>query len=204
MQPEELIVNSPSNTFLSDDELQGLIPDLTTREELNEWERKNILKGHNWAFNQRNLKRRDPFSEEFVQSLHRKMFDYTWKWAGTYRNTEKNIGVKVIQIRECMVNLVEDAKCWLADKMEIDELAIRFHHKLVVIHPFPNGNGRHARLIADLVCVKLGTAAFTWGHDDIVSSEENRIRYITALKEADGGNLKNLLLFARSGSSKSG
>jgi Fic-DOC domain mobile mystery protein B len=201
MRREDLIGSGPANTPLSGDELLDLIPDLTTKQELNEWERENILVARKWALSPRNLKHCDPFSEEFVRKLHYRMFDRTWNWAGTYRKTEKNIGVKVFQIRECLVNLLEDAKFWLKEKMETDELAIRFHHKLVLIHAFPNGNGRHARLIADVVLAKVGAAAFSWGFSDTVPISEIRSQYIKALKEADDGNLKNLVLFARSGAS---
>jgi len=159
------------NTPLSPEEQDDLIPDLSTREELNEWERQNILEASAWALNPRNLNRQDPFSEAYVRELHLRMFDQTWKWAGAYRTTEKNIGISHYQIREALPALLGDARYWREHQIfEPDELAVRFHHKLVWIHPFADGNGRHARLIADVVVRRLDRPVFTWGSADIVTS----------------------------------
>jgi Fic-DOC domain mobile mystery protein B len=193
-----LFQDSPGNTPLSEEELQGLIPALATKHELNEWERENILQARRWALAPRQIKTCDPLSEPFIRKLHEKMFDETWKWAGTYRNTEKNIGLRVIQIREGIANLIEDAKYWIADKMPFDEVAARFHHRLVYIHPFPNGNGRHARLLSDILLIKNGHPEFDWGRSDLGPKGDIRARYIAALQAADGGNISDLLKFARS------
>jgi len=187
------------NTPLSPEEQDDLIPDLTTKEELNEWERQNILEASAWALGQRNLNRRDPFSEAYVRELHRRMFDQTWKWAGVYRTTEKNIGIPHDRIREALPALLGDARYWVEHRtFAPDELAVRFHHKLVWIHAFANGNGRHARLMADVVARRLGKPVFTWGRADIVRAGDFRRSYIDALRAADKNDIQPLLAFARS------
>jgi hypothetical protein len=126
-----LFTTGDGNTPLSPEEQDDLIPDLTTKEELNEWERQNILEASAWALDPRNLNRQDPFSEAYARELHLRMFDQTWKWAGAYRSTEKNIGIPHYQIREALPALLGDARYWVEHQtFEPDELAVRFHHKL--------------------------------------------------------------------------
>lgn len=187
------------NTPLSPEEQDDLIPDLTTKEELNEWERQNILVAYAWATEPRNLSRRDPFAEAYVRELHLRMFDQTWKWAGTYRTTEKNIGVPHYQIREALAALLGDARYWVEHRtFEPDEAAVRFHHRSVWIHPFANGNGRHARLMADVIALKSGRRVFTWGGADIARAGDFRRSYIEAFRAADKNDIRPLLEFARS------
>ena len=187
------------NTPLSWEEQTGLIPNLATRDELNEWERQNILEAYGWALDPRNMGRQDPLTEPFVRKLHRRMFDQTWSWAGRYRNTEKNIGVPCHQIRDSLAALLGDARYWLDQRtFAPDENAIRLHHRLVFIHPFANGNGRHARLLADVVAQRQGRPVFTWGGADIVRAWDSRKSYIEALRAADRNEIGPLLAFARS------
>jgi len=194
-----LFATGDGNTPLSPEEQDELIPDLTTKEELNEWERQNIFEAYSWALNPRNLNRQDPFAEAYVRELHRRMFDQTWKWAGIYRATEKNIGIPHHQIREALAGLLGDARYWVEHQTyEPDELAVRFHHRLVWIHPFANGNGRHARLMADVVVRRQGRPAFTRGSADIVQAGDFRRSYIDALRAADKSDIQPLLAFARS------
>lgn len=195
---EELVQSGDHNTPISAEELDGLIPNLATKQELNEWERDNILSARTWALKDRNLKRCEPVTEAFIRDLHKRMFGKTWKWAGQYRRTEKNIGISAFKIPESLACLIGDAKYWIEEKWDVDEIAIRFHHRLVSIHPFPNGNGRHARLHADIVAVKLGHDAYTWGRKDLVAAGSTRTQYIAALKAADAGNLAPLIEFSRS------
>ncbi|MGO8765229.1 MAG: mobile mystery protein B [Limisphaerales bacterium] len=184
-------------TPIAVEELDALIPNLSSQEELNEWERENILEAEKWCFG-RALKTENPCSEEFIRKLHKRMFGRTWKWAGKYRITEKNIGVPAFKIREMLKALLDDAQYWLENKTYgFDEMAVRFHYRLVSIHPFPNGNGRHARLMADILVVRNGLPRFTWGRRDLVSPGGVRAQYIEALKQADQGNLKPLIEFAR-------
>jgi Fic-DOC domain mobile mystery protein B len=193
-----LVSPSDGNTPLSPEELADLIPNLATKTELNEWERQNILLAREWA----TFDRTAPFdmvSDHYIRKLHKKMFDETWKWAGSYRITEKNIGVAVHQIRERLLGLFGDVRYWIENTTYApDEIAVRFHHRLVSIHPFPNGNGRHARLLADVLVMKLGKPTFTWGSANIVEEGSARNRYLEALKAADNGEIQTLLVFARS------
>ena len=187
------------NTPLTPEELSDLIPNLATREELNEWERENILRGRRWALARRNDKTSIPLSDGYIRKLHDRMFDQTWKWAGNYRKTEKTIGVPVPQMREMLVALLGDANFWIENNTyPADEIAVRFHHRLVLIHVFPNGNGRHARLIADVLAVKLARPVFTWGQLSLLKLGEAREKYLQSLRAADAGNLVPLIEFARS------
>ncbi len=126
------------------------------------------------------------------------MFGETWRWAGKYRETERNLAAH-FQIRELLVALLGDATYWVHhDTYSADEIAIRFHHRLVAIHPFPNGNGRHARLMADVMAIKMGRPIFSWGRGEIAARGDARRKYIDALRAADGGEIGLLLTFARS------
>jgi Fic-DOC domain mobile mystery protein B len=185
-------------TPLDPDEAAGLIPKhIATQAELNEWEFVNIAGGQRWA--KRNVKRRELLEETFVRELHRRMFDDTWRWAGTYRNSDKNIGVPWQQVGMRVHQLLENTRFQIEHQtFPVDELAVRFHRDLVWIHPFPNGNGRHARMMADILVMRLGAARFTWGQADLVGGEDARAAYIAALKVADQGDFVPLLAFARS------
>ena len=190
--------SSEGNTPLSHEEPADLIPSLATKEELNEWERENNLQARAWAIEDRTSPADIP-SDEYVRKLHKRMFDQTWKWAGDYRRTEKNIGVPVHEIRERFVTLCGDVRYWIENNTyPPDEIAVRFHHRLTFIHPFPNGNGRHARLIADILLIKLGRDAFTWGSANLVREGEARTKYLEAIRAADEGDIQPLLKFARS------
>jgi Fic-DOC domain mobile mystery protein B len=192
----KITATSDGNTPLSREELADLIPNLATKEELNEWERENILPAREWAVGDR-TSAVDMACDEYVRKLHGKMFDQTWKWAGEYRHTEKNIGIPFHEIRESLVVLFGDVRYWIENKTySPDEIAVRFHHRLVLIHPFPNGNGRHARLIADVLAMKLGRPAFTWGSANIVEQGEARNKYLEAIRAADNGDIQPLLKFA--------
>jgi Fic-DOC domain mobile mystery protein B len=127
------------------------------------------------------------------------MFDQTWRWAGQYRSTEKNIGIPHYQIREALPALLGDVRYWVEHRtFEPDELAVRFHHRLVLIHPFANGNGRHARLMADVFLRRQDRPGFTWGGADMVRAGDFRRRYIDALRAADRNDIQPLVVFARS------
>lgn len=184
-------------TPLDPDEAAGLIPrHITTQGELNEWEQTNILEGAQWALKQ---KKRELLDEAFVRDLHRRMFSQTWKWAGNFRQTDKNIGVDWRQIPVHLRNLLDDAKAQIEfQSYPADALALRFHHRLVWIHAFANGNGRHARLMADLLIQRLGRPAFSWGGQSLVAANQKRNAYLDALRSADKRDYQPLLQFARS------
>lgn len=186
-------------TPLDPDESAGLLPGhIATREQLDEWEAENILEGQRWA--EGAAKRRDILDDVFLRELHRRMFGRTWKWAGTYRSSEKNLGVAPARIAEDVRELLENTKAQIAGKVApIDEAAARFHHRLVWIHPFPNGNGRHARLLTDLLLVANGAEPFTWGRSDLEHAGEARERYLAALRAADARDFAPLLAFVRGG-----
>jgi Fic-DOC domain mobile mystery protein B len=193
-----LATTGDGNTPLSADELADLVPSLATKEELNEWERENILLAREWTTRNR-TRLSDIASDRYVRKLHLQMFDQTWKWAGQYRRTEKNLGVPFEEIRERLATLFGDVRYWMENTTyPHDEIAVRLHHRLVVIHPFPNGNGRHARLVADVLVAKLGRPALTWGSTDLIQQGGARVRYLAALRLADCGDLQPLVEFALS------
>jgi Fic-DOC domain mobile mystery protein B len=185
-------------TPLSDEEKEGLrLPHVTNRSELNLWEQRGIIDAEKWAF------RRKPeriLSEEFIRELHRRMFGKVWKWSGTWRKSDKNIGGPWWRIGADLRDLCADALLWVEHgSYPPDEIAARLHHRLVSIHCFPNGNGRHARLLADLVLVHLLVRErFSWGGENLVDAGECRRRYIAALHAADRGDYGLLLEFVRS------
>ena len=186
-------------TPLDPDEAAGLVPShITTQADLNAWEQANILQAVRWVARQ---KKRDLLTEGFVRDLHRRMFDQTWKWAGTFRQSNKNIGVDWTQVAVKLRNLLDNTRFQIDHKVfEPDELVVRFHHQLVWVHAFPNGNGRHARLMADVLAQQLGRPRMTWGGADVelVSMGTVRDRYLKALREADQGQWSGLIAFARS------
>jgi Fic-DOC domain mobile mystery protein B len=186
----------PGATPLDADELACLIPKhITTQGELNEWEQLNIEQGETWARRQR----KDILDEAFVRQLHKQMFGETWSWAGSFRKSDKNIGVEWQQVSVKLRNLLDDVRYQIDHATySPDEIAARFHHRLVAIHPFPNGNGRHARMMADLLIQKLGQPRFTWGSKSLTEATETRTSYIDSLRAADSGNIQPLLAFVRS------
>lgn len=191
----------PGATPLDPNEAEGLIPEhIATQGQLNEWELANIVEAERWAFNPRARNRLDLLSPEFMQLLHQRMLGRTWRWAGILRKTEKNIGVAPEQIAERLRNLCKDVQAQIEYRSwPPDEIAARFHHRLVSIHPFANGNGRHARLMTDLLLVRSGQERFTWGAGSLVAEGEVRQRYIDALRSADVRDYTALFAFVRSG-----
>lgn len=187
--------NDEANTPLEPDEREGLIPTyITLRAELNEAEQIGIADADRWAFS----RKRDVLNISFLQALHRRMFGNVWRWAGAYRTTPRNIGIDAYRIAVELTQLVDDTQFWIGNGIyPPDEIAIRFHHRLVFIHAFPNGNGRHARLAADLLIVQLGQKRFSWGSASLVAAAETRQNYVAALRAADGHEITQLLHFAR-------
>ena len=167
---------------------------VTTRAELNELEAKGIAEAEIWLLKTK----KDILCEEFMKTLHKKMFGNVWKWAGMFRKTERNIGVVPYEIQPKLRILFDDIKFWITNKTFSEkEIAVRFHHRLVQIHPFPNGNGRISRIMADLLMRKSGQQSLNWGSDDLTKISELRKEYITALQAADRGNYKPLLNFVK-------
>ena len=187
-------------TPLTGEKLQQLIPaSILTREQLNQWEQANIQEAVRWAFAKRR-KHTTLATQAFLVELHKRMFGQVWKWAGQFRTTNKNIGVDKLELHVELKKLLDDFLVWVEfESFSVDEIAVRFHHRLVWIHLFPNGNGRHARLMADLILVSLGQPKFSWGSgQDLAQAGEVRRRYIEALRAADGHDYGRLLRFVRS------
>lgn len=188
----------PGATPIDPDEAEGLLlSHITNRAELDRWEQDNIKEAEEWGFRR---KPRDLISTDFACRLHKRMFGTVWKWAGVFRKSGKNIGVEAWAIRSSLHDLLEDVKIWIEQKVYVpDEIAARFHHRLVAIHLYANGNGRHARFMADLLLVHiLERPRFTWGSKSLVQTGECRANYISALRAADRHDYRPLLEFVRS------
>jgi Fic-DOC domain mobile mystery protein B len=184
----------PGATPLDPDEAAGLIPvHVTLQRQLDEYEAANILQAAEWL----NARRRgDPLDDRFVHEVHRRMFDQTWTWAGQSRQSDKTIGVPWFNIAVSLRNLLDDVRTQLAySTYSPFEIAVRFHHRLVAIHVFPNGNGRHARIMADLLFHSLSGQRLEWGRDALNVDGDARARYLSALRAADAGDLGPLLQF---------
>jgi Fic-DOC domain mobile mystery protein B len=191
-------INSPPGaTLIEPDDLNDLIPRLTIKEELNEFEHRNIFKAIIAARKSRKLKR-DLLNIDSLTWLHSQMFKDTWQWAGEFRTRQTNIGVEPHQIQDQLAILCADAKYWIENSTyELPVCAVRIHHRLAKIHPFYNGNGRHARLVADLMMFYNGQPEFNWGGRRSLDLEgEIRQRYLAALGKADAGNYNELIQFA--------
>jgi len=187
-------------TPLDEEEKEGLlIRSISTVGELNEAEQLNIQSAVEWTMKKK-FQSRDIFSETFVRELHKRMYRDVWKWAGEFRKTDKNIGVNKLEIPVSLRQLLDDGRYWLENKtFPPDETAIRFKHQLVFIHCFPNGNGRHSRLMADVIASHIfGNKVFPWKEKDLGGKNDSRSIYLRALYEADQGNIQPLLEFARS------
>jgi Fic-DOC domain mobile mystery protein B len=182
-------------TPLDLNEIEGLRhPNIKSQAELNDLEAANIIEGIQWL---RRLRRPDVFSDHFATMLHKRLFGGVWTWAGTFRKTGKNVGIMPVQIQIELAQLLDDAKYWHAHQsFHPVELAVRVHHKLTYIHPFPNGNGRHARIFAEtMLKVTSPTFHLTWGDEETLREGLHRQTYIKSLKFADAGNYIPLLNF---------
>lgn len=190
----------PGQTPLDEDEIDGLlIPTIATREELDEFEQHNIEQAIEWTL-KRSFKLQQILSEDFVKEVHRRMYGDVWSWAGEFRKTDKNIGIDKWKIGTELKILLDDAAYWIKNNVYAeDEIAVRFKHRIVSIHCFPNGNGRHSRLMADIITEKVfKRQVFTWGASNLVQQGDARTIYLTAVKAADAGDITLLMAFARS------
>jgi Fic-DOC domain mobile mystery protein B len=188
-------------TPVTPEEALQLRVSVQSRDELNAFERENILEAREWALSPRTLRRDDLLTEEFLRDLHRRMLRRVWRWAGRFRTSERNMGRPVHTLAMDVRTLLDDARYWLEHgTYPAIETAVRCHHRLVAIHPWVNGNGRHARLMADIIVCARGGEPLSWGRSaDLVAPSVLRTRYLTALREADAGNHGPLLTFATGG-----
>ncbi|MEX0610434.1 MAG: mobile mystery protein B [Balneolaceae bacterium] len=187
-------------TPLDEDEKEGLlIPTIATREELDEFEQQNIEESMQWVFN-RSVKAETILTEKFICNLHKRMYGDVWAWAGKFRKTDKNLGIDKWQIPMALKNLCDDTLFWIQkETFTADEITLRFKHRIVSIHCFPNGNGRHSRLMADIIISTVyKMPLFSWGTDDLVNEGKVRSNYLKAVRAADNGDFELLLKFARS------
>jgi Fic-DOC domain mobile mystery protein B len=191
-----LYLEEDGATPLTSDERKGLIlTHVTLRRELNELEQKNIFEADSWAFQ----RKRNVLDEGFLRGFHRRMFSNVWSWAGEYRTTERNLGVAPWKIQPKLHQIIDDVRYWIEHQTySPDEIDVRFHHRLVAVHTFPNGNGRWSRLAADILVVSLGSPRFTWGRANLQTASDVRKQYIDALHAADDHDLMKLIAFARS------
>jgi Fic-DOC domain mobile mystery protein B len=173
---------------------------ITNRSDLNEAEQENILKGSAWARrNRRTPEATDILTDNFVRALHAQMFGEVWRWAGSYRQNELNIGIAPHLVPAAVPELLGNVRFWIENQtFPADEIAVRLHHGLTQIHGFANGNGRHAREMADLLIERLGGEAFNWGSGSLQDTGTLRTKYVDALKAADGHDMAPLMEFVRS------
>lgn len=193
------LIYEDGQTPIDEDEKAGLkIKSITTRRDLDEFEQLNIEKAVEWIIHS-NLKAEKILTEQFIKTLHKRMYSDVWKWAGTFRMSEKNLGINWIHIGMELKSLLDDMNYWIENSTyPPDESAIRFKHRLVSIHCFPNGNGRHSRLVADIIIDSIfEKEVFTWHQSNMVKADETRKKYIHSLREADSGNIGPLIDFAR-------
>lgn len=197
---DQMIFDEPDGaTPLDPDEAGGLkLSHISTREELNRWEQENINQAYSWCERRRNKK--NVVSEEFLTTLHKQMFGKVWQWAGDFRRSDKSIGIDWVQVPIELHQLLNDVNYWIEhETYPPDEIAVRFHHRLVWIHLFPNGNGRHARLATDRLLIDVfSLEPFTWGNANIDQQGDVRSQYIQALRQADNHDYDDLMVFVRS------
>lgn len=193
---DHLFEQADGATPLTEEEREGLIPSyITLQNELNEAEQANILEVQEWAF----ARKRNVLDDSFLNGLHQRMFGNVWKWAGQFRRSGKNIGIEAYRIPTDLRQLLNDARYWIEHgTYDPDEIAARFHHQLVYIHPYVNGNGRHARLATDLLLASMDCPSFSWGRANLVDMGETRAMYIDALRAADRHDYGPLRAFVRS------
>ena len=185
---------------ISEEEKEGLlIKTISTRSELDEFEQQNIESAVEWTL-KRKFGADRILTIDFIKELHGQMFNNVWVWAGTFRKTNKNLGVDKAQIPQQASILIDDCKYWINNNTFLpDEIAVRLEYRLVSIHPFPNGNGRHSRLFADILISHIfSREVFSWGRRNLSNPGNLRISYIVALHKADKGDFKSLIKFARS------
>lgn len=180
-------------TPLDPDEADGLIPGwVATRGDLDVVEQANVAAAMQWA-SRRRWSIETLLSDATVRDVHRRMLGDVWNWAGSYRTSEKNIGVPWADVRRAIHDLMADAMAWVDSERPSESLLADFHHQIVSIHPFPNGNGRHGRLMTDLLATVIGVPPSTWGRAPSIDIMVARRHYLDALSAADRGSLEPLL-----------
>jgi Fic-DOC domain mobile mystery protein B len=186
-------------TPLSEEEKEGLkLRTVENRTDLDEAEQSNIVHAIEWTLHN-SPKLPEILSEDYIKKVHKKMFGEVWKWAGAYRKTNKNLGVDKFEISTELRKVFDDCAFWIEhNTFSEEEIAIRFKHRIVLVHPFANGNGRHSRLLGDILISKFfRQPVFSWGSRSLIKKGEARASYLAALHKADEGNYQDLITFAR-------
>ena len=194
--------HAPGVTPLSEEDIAGLkLANITTQGELNEAEAENIIRGQEWALRSRTAALPEMLCDDYLLRLHKEMFGDVWKWAGKFRQSDLNIGVPSHRIRTDLRQLYGEVHGWLEyQAYPPDEIAIRLHYRVVTIHPFPNGNGRHARMLTHMAMTRhFETKPLPRGGSLLRDADAKRKAYIDALVAADNRDFAPLLRFARSG-----
>ncbi len=194
-----ILTYEEGQTPLDPEQINGLkIKTISTQQQLNEFELTNINEALKWLNTKRKIN--EVLSEQFLIQVHKRMLGMVWKWAGNFRVTETNIGIEWTKIPIELRLLIDDTKYWVEHQTyDPEQIAIRFKHRLVSIHCFPNGNGRHSRIMADLIAKHVfELEKFSWGQSSILANSEQRKLYLKALQKADKGDYDALLEFARS------
>lgn len=190
---------SDGQTPINEDEKEGLkVKSISTMGELDQFEQQNIEEAMSWFYG-RSFRVEQVLEVAFIQSVHKRMFKHVWTWAGSFRLSEKNLGVPYYLIRQDVQALLDDCRFWISQEtFPPEEIAIRFKHRLVSIHLFPNGNGRHSRLMGDILLKALDeNKTFTWGQKTLRRGED-RQTYLHTLRMADAGDIHPLVDFAKS------
>jgi Fic-DOC domain mobile mystery protein B len=191
------LIDRDGSTPLDHDQIKGIrFAHLTTMGELDELEDENIQRGLEWLNHQ---KTKDYLSIEFLCKLHEKLFGEVWKWAGKFRTVEVNISkYRHHDVRPQLHNFFEDIKLWISGgKMSWDEISAEMHHRLVTIHPFPNGNGRTTRIFTEYVQKRNQQQVTSWGSTRKIDQKKRRDDYIKALRLADIGDFRALIDFMK-------
>jgi Fic-DOC domain mobile mystery protein B len=186
-------------TPLEEEEKEGLrVKSIATRGELDEFEQQNIEQAIQWTLGI-STDWETVYSEDFIKMVHKRMFSNVWTWAGKFRNTSNNLGIEPWLIPGELKYLLDDVRYWHQHSTyPPDEIALRFKHRLVSIHCFPNGNGRHSRLMADIIVDKIyKKPIFTWGAAGFTNADDSRAMYLKALNAADREDYQELLIFGR-------
>jgi Fic-DOC domain mobile mystery protein B len=194
-----ILTYEEGQTPLDPEQINGLkIKTISTQQQLNEFEQTNINEALKWLNTKRKIN--EVLSEQFLIQVHKRMLGMVWKWAGNFRLTETNIGIEWTKIPIELRLLIDDTKYWVEHQTyDPEQIAIRFKHRLVSIHCFPNGNGRHSRIMADLIAKHVfELEKFSWGQSSLLASSKQRKLYLKALQKADKGDYDALLEFARS------
>lgn len=188
-------IDRDGSTPLDPDQIRGIkFSHLVNMGELDEVEDLNIQKGLEWLNRQ---KGDDYLSMEFLCKLHEKLFGDVWKWAGTFRKVEVNLSkIKYYDVGPQLKMFFEDAKLWIeGGRMSWDEISAEMHHRLIAIHPFPNGNGRTTRIYTEYVQKRNKQAVTSWKASLNHDPKERRRVYIKSLQQADKGDFRPLIEF---------